>query len=155
MEMRSVSDEITSITTGGGKKSRKRMMTEGETELFVARIFTYDHGHSGDVMKDVAYYILDLLRQGYTVKGIIGKLKYVQALTVGDHRYGDCIIRFSQAIRLCRTTQEWVAFHLQRVPKAQEDFTLQQFYPNGSKGKLNRKGDIYDKHSASCTVGER
>ena len=121
---------------------RKRMMTEEEGEIFASRVFTYDHGHSGDPMKDVALYVLDLLWQGYTVKSIVGKLKHLRALAGHDHHYGDCITRFSQAIRLCHITKGWVAFHMQREPKAQEFFTLMQVGPN-------RRSSVSNEHEGT------
>lgn len=55
---------------------------------------------------------------------------HLRALAGPDHSYGDCLARFSQAIRLCHTTKGWVAFHMEREPKAQEFFTLMQVHPN-------------------------
>lgn len=94
-------------------KSRPSM-TEEELKTFCKRVYTYYWPLSDEIdfRKDIAFYILDLLKQGYTVKGILAKLKECEQICRFQHDYRmDMFELFHQGIRRLKTREQWVWFY--------------------------------------------
>jgi hypothetical protein len=88
-------------------------MTEAELKKFAERIYNFPHwAMSIDFRRDIAFYILDLLKQGYTVKGILAKLKECEQVCRSQLDYRmDMFNMFHRAIRRLQTAQEYVWFY--------------------------------------------
>ena len=95
--------------------SKRAIMSQAEVLRFTERVYSDWHPHAWeDHMKDVAFYVLDLLRQGYTVQGVLERLKRCIDIARAQHGtlHTDLLVQFRRAIRRCRVTERWVWFHL-------------------------------------------
>jgi len=65
-------------------------------------------------MKDIAFSVLDLLKQGLMVPDVLKRLKACHAIARAQHDTlrSDLLETFHCAIQHCACTEQWVRFHV-------------------------------------------